>query len=128
MKNLVFLNAPLWINQREKVSLNRPLVKRKLCGTVSLLKTRLRQGNIMGSLETAQAKYDMAKARLQRIKNREASNVRKMETRRKIILGAMLIADIKRSPELRAKVMEQLRSLPRDFDRKLFENWDVENG
>ncbi len=82
----------------------------------------------MGSLETAQAKYDMAKARLQRIKNREASNVRKMETRRKIILGAMLIADIKRSPELRAKVMEQLRSLPRDFDRKLFENWDVENG
>ena len=79
----------------------------------------------MGTLETAQTRYNQAKARLQKIQNRERVNLRKQDTRRKIILGALLMETMKRNPETREKVMEQIRNLPRETDRKLFENWQL---
>ena len=42
-------------------------------------------------LERAEKRYAQAKARLQALKNREATRQRKLDTRRKVILGGALI-------------------------------------
>ena len=57
----------------------------------------------MGTLEIAQTRYNQAKARLHKIQNRERVNLRKQDTRRKIILGALLMETMKRNPETRGK-------------------------
>jgi len=79
----------------------------------------------MSELQKAQKRFEQAKARLQRVKSKEKTAVRKKDTRRKIILGALLMETMKRNPETREKVMEQIHNLPREADRKLFENWAV---
>jgi len=42
-------------------------------------------------LERAEKRYAQAKARLLALKNREATKARKLDTRRKIILGGALV-------------------------------------
>ncbi len=42
-------------------------------------------------LERAEKRYSQAKARLLALKNREATKARKLDTRRKIILGGALV-------------------------------------
>ena len=42
-------------------------------------------------LERAEKRFAQAKARLQGLRNREATRLRKMDTRRKVILGGALI-------------------------------------
>ena len=42
-------------------------------------------------LERAEKKFAQAKARLQGLRNREATRLRKMDTRRKVILGGALM-------------------------------------
>ena len=42
-------------------------------------------------LERAEKRYAQAKARLQALKNREATRQRKLDTRRKVILGGALL-------------------------------------
>ena len=42
-------------------------------------------------LERAEKRYAQAKARLQGLKNREATRQRKLNTRRKVILGGALL-------------------------------------
>mgnify|MGYP002716649358 CR=1 FL=1 len=42
-------------------------------------------------LERAQKRYDQARARLQALRNREAARERKIDTRRKVILGGALM-------------------------------------
>ena len=41
-------------------------------------------------LERAEKRFAQAKARLQALKNREATKARKIDTRRKVILGGLL--------------------------------------
>jgi hypothetical protein len=74
-------------------------------------------------LERAEKRYAQAKARLLALKNRAATQTRKMDTRRKVILGGALV-DLAGRDEGAAAMLERLvRNLPREQDRKAFVGW-----
>ena len=72
-------------------------------------------------LERAEKRYAQAKARLQGLKNREATKARKIDTRRKIILGGALMDLASRDSNAAAMLDRLVRNLPREQDRKVFE-------
>ena len=74
-------------------------------------------------IERAEKRYAQAKARLQALRNRETTRQRKMDTRRKVILGGALLDLAERDSEAAAMVDRLLRNLPRDQDRKAFAEW-----
>ena len=74
-------------------------------------------------LERAEKRYAQAKARLLALKNRAATAARKMDTRRKVILGGALV-DLASRDDGAAKLLDRLvRNLPREQDRKAFVGW-----
>lgn len=74
-------------------------------------------------LDRAERRYAQAKARLQALRNREATRKRKQDTRRKVILGGALI-DLAARDDAAAAMLERLiRNLARDQDRKAFAAW-----
>ncbi len=74
-------------------------------------------------LERAEKRYAQAKARLLALKNRAATAARKMDTRRKVILGGALV-DLASRDEGAAAMLDRLvRNLPREQDRKAFVGW-----
>ncbi|WP_254368261.1 mobilization protein [Paracoccus sp. Z118] len=77
-------------------------------------------------LERAEKRYAQAKARLQALKNREAARERKIDARRKIILGGALVDLAGRDSNAAAMLDRLLRNLPREQDRKAFEGWSPE--
>lgn len=76
-------------------------------------------------LERAEKRYAQAKARLLALKNREATKARKLDTRRKIILGGALVDLAERDSNAAAMIERLVRNLPREQDRKAFDGWDV---
>lgn len=71
----------------------------------------------------AKLAVQQAKARLQAIENRQSEAERKLDTRRKIILGGLLL-DAAGKDERYAKVMAALvQRIERDNDRKAFDGW-----
>lgn len=75
-------------------------------------------------LERAEKRFAQAKARLQGLRNREATKQRKMDTRRKVILGGALI-DLAARDDRAVEMLERLmRNLVREQDRAAFEGWD----
>jgi len=76
-------------------------------------------------LERAEKRYAQAKARLQALKNREAARERKLDTRRKVILGGALIDLAARDSNASAMLERLIRNLPREQDRVTFAGWDV---
>jgi len=76
-------------------------------------------------LERAEKRYAQAKARLQALKNREAAKERKLDTRRKVILGGALIDLAARDSNASAMLDRLIRNLPREQDRVTFDGWDV---
>lgn len=80
---------------------------------------------VESELERAEKRYAQAKARLQALKNREAAKERKLDTRRKVILGGALIDLAARDSNAAAMLVRLVRNLPRDQDRKTFEGWDA---
>lgn len=79
-------------------------------------------------IERAEKRYAQAKARLQALRNRETTRQRKMDTRRKVILGGALLDLAERDSGAAAMVDRLLRNLPRDQDRKAFADWDGTSG
>lgn len=77
-------------------------------------------------LERAEKRYQQAKARLQALRNREAARQRKLDTRRKVILGGALIDLAGRDSGAAAMLDRLVRNLTRDQDRKAFEGWQAE--
>ena len=75
-------------------------------------------------LERAEKRYAQAKARLQALRNREATKQRKLDTRRKVILGGALLDLAERDSGAAAMVDRLIRNLSRDQDRKAFADWD----
>ena len=75
-------------------------------------------------LERAEKRYAQAKARLQGLRNREATRKRKLDTRRKVILGGALLDLAERDSGAAAMVERLVRNLSRDQDRKAFVEWD----
>ena len=74
-------------------------------------------------VEKARLKASQAKARLQALEARLSEASRKLDTRRKIILGGLLI-DAAGKDELYAKVVAVLLGrIDRDQDRVAFEGW-----
>ena len=76
-------------------------------------------------LDRAEKRYAQAKARLLSLKNREATKARKLDTRRKIILGGALVDLAERDSNAAAMIERLIRNLPREQDRKAFEGWDA---
>ena len=74
-------------------------------------------------LERAEKRYAQAKARLQALRNRAATEARKIDTRRKVILGGALV-DLAGRDATAATMLDRLvRNLPREQDRRAFEGW-----
>ena len=71
-------------------------------------------------LERAEKRFAQAKARLQGIRNREATKQRKMDTRRKVILGGALLDLAGRDSNAAAMLDRLVRNLPRQQDQKAF--------
>ena len=76
-------------------------------------------------LDRAEKRYAQAKARLLARKSREATKARKLDTRRKIILGGALVDLAERDSNAAAMIERLIRNLPREQDRKAFEGWDA---
>ena len=76
-------------------------------------------------LERAEKRYAQAKARLQALKNREATRQRKLDTRRKVILGGALMDLAERDSNAAAMLDRLIRNLSREQDRKAFVDWYV---
>jgi len=74
-------------------------------------------------LERAEKRYAQAKARLQGLKNREATRQRKLDTRRKVILGGALLDLAERDSGVAAMLDRLVRNLAREQDRKAFADW-----
>ena len=77
-------------------------------------------------LERAQKRYEQARARLQALRNREAARERKIDTRRKVILGGALMDLATRDSNAAAMLDRLIRNLPREQDRKTFDGWSLE--
>ena len=75
-------------------------------------------------LDRAEKRYAQAKARLLALKNREATRARKLDTRRKIILGGALVDLATRDSNAAAVLDRLIRNLARAQDHKAFEGWD----
>ena len=78
----------------------------------------------MTELERAQRQYEQAKARLQRAKARIRSDERKRDTRRKIILGGLVLAEARRDHAMAGCVRRWIDNLP-ERDRAPFQGWDL---
>lgn len=87
--------------------------------------TLARSPNGMTALQRAEARYATAKARLSAARNRQLTEDRKRDTRRKIILGGALIDLAGRDARALELLDRLLRNLPREQDRKVFEDWAV---
>ncbi len=75
-------------------------------------------------LQRAEQRYAQAKARLQALKNREATRERKMDTRRKVILGGALLDLATRDSRAAAMIDRLIHHLPRANDRTAFDGWE----
>ena len=75
-------------------------------------------------LERAEKRLAQAKARVQALRNREATKARKLDTRRKVILGGALIELAARDDGVRAMLDRLVRGLGRQQDRAAFEGWE----
>lgn len=74
-------------------------------------------------IEKAKLAVQQAKARLQAIESRQTETERKLDTRRKIIMGGLLL-DAASKDERYAKVVAALMArIDRDNDRKAFDGW-----
>ena len=79
-------------------------------------------------LDRAEKRYAQARARLMALKNRESTRARKLDTRRKIILGGALVDLAGRDSNAAAMLDRLIRNLAREQDRKAFDGWDWRAG
>ena len=77
-------------------------------------------------IERARKRYEQARARLQALRNREAARERKIDTRRKVILGGALMDLAGRDGNAAAMLDRLVRNLPREQDRKTFDSWTLD--
>jgi hypothetical protein len=68
-------------------------------------------------------RVEIARARLQTLEARYAKSARRLDTRRKIILGAMLIDGASRDPRLSDIVRDLVGRIERPHDRLAFQDW-----
>ena len=76
-------------------------------------------------LARAGTRYAQAKARLQALTDRVATRPRKLDTRRKVILGGALMDLAERDSSAAAMLDRLIRNLSREQDRKAFAEWGI---
>lgn len=76
------------------------------------------------SIEKARLKVEQAKARYQALQARVSTQRRKLDARRKIILGA-LVLDAAKSGNWPANFHDLMARISRDVDHKAFEGWSL---
>lgn len=77
------------------------------------------------SLEKLERQYQQAKARLEAARAREREKIRKLDARRKIILGGALIERATRDAGTARLLADLIAGLSRQQDRQNFENWPL---
>ena len=77
-------------------------------------------------LERLERLAKQASARLDNAKARLKTEERKKDTRRKIIMGSLLIDAAQKDPEWRHMFDELMRRVDREHDRKAFEGWALD--
>ena len=75
------------------------------------------------NLEKLERQYEQAKARLQSARARKATQDRKIDARRKIILGGALIERASRDQDATRLLKSLVEGLARAQDRKAFDGW-----
>lgn len=74
-------------------------------------------------IEKARLAVKQAKARLQAIENRQSEAERKLDTRRKIILGGLLLDAAEKDEKFARVVQVLVGRVTRDQDTKAFDGW-----
>lgn len=74
-------------------------------------------------IEKARLAVKQAKVRLQAIENRQSEAERKLETRRKIILGGLLLDAAEKDEKFAQTLQVLVGRVSRDQDAKAFEGW-----
>ncbi|MGG6322010.1 hypothetical protein [Vibrio cholerae] len=83
----------------------------------------------MNELEKLLEKEKQLKAKIQAAKSRESEKQRKLDTRRKILIGAMVLDGMKNSEEYEAKIRQNLdKYLTKNKDRVLFGLPEIKEG
>lgn len=77
-------------------------------------------------LERLERLAKQASARLDNAKARLKSEERKQDTRRKIIMGSLLIDAAQKDPHWRNLFDQLMRRVDREHDRKAFEGWELQ--
>lgn len=77
------------------------------------------------AIELARKKVEQAKARLDALNARVAAEGRRLDTRRKIILGGLLIDAATKDKRFAGIVTELTHRISRDQDRRPFEDWSL---
>lgn len=77
------------------------------------------------AIEQARKRVNQAKARLDALNARVAAEGRRLDTRRKIILGGLLIDAAAKDKRFAGIVSELTHRISRDQDRKPFEGWTL---
>lgn len=75
------------------------------------------------ALARAERQYEQARARLQSLRARQATKERKLDTRRKVILGGALVELAARDPGAHAMLERLVAGLSREHDRRAFDGW-----
>lgn len=78
----------------------------------------------MSQLEKAKAQLEQAKARVQRLQAKARTEERKRDTRRKVVLGGILIAEARRDPATAETLKRWIDRLD-PKDKAPFEGWTL---
>ena len=70
-------------------------------------------------------KIEQAKARIQAAMAKDSARERKLDTRRKVILGGLLMDNAKRNPSWNRALIELVKKLSRENDLKAFEGYQI---
>jgi polyphosphate kinase 2 (PPK2 family) len=74
-------------------------------------------------IERAKQQVEQAKARYQALLARQNAEERKLDTRRKVILGGLLIDAAGKDERFGRVIDELMKRITRDHDHKAFEGW-----
>ena len=77
------------------------------------------------AIELAKKRVAQAKARLDALNARVATEGRRLDTRRKIILGGLLLDAASKNERFERVVTELIGRISRDQDRKPFTDWSL---
>jgi hypothetical protein len=74
-------------------------------------------------LADLEAKKKALEAQMQAIQSRQKERLRKADTRRKVVLGGMLLAKAEQDERIARMVADMVKAITRPADRSAFDGW-----